>query len=232
MEILQRTIAVGTAQGGRGNVRVLRYRGGSHRAWTATLGRCGDVVAHTRDRSNRLAASSARNHAQLAAVLSLFWSVEVSVRSNSHDKGLAVCNLPVTQAEQQKDCWVYCSVSIDNSISRPLGRAFDHGSVIVVHLIRVIVRVFRDGQPVGVGRSTARGLRAVRQQSCRPPGGGIAAERGLVARVSSVRAHRADCQRRAANAGCLTISSDGATCLVPSRGEALRQSPEQSIAPS
>jgi len=120
VEILQRTIAVGTAQGGRGDVRVLRYRGGSHRAWSATLGRCGDVLTHRGDRSNRLAASSPRNHAQFAAVLSLFSSVEVSVRSNSTTKVSPSATLLFRRAEQRNDSWVYWLVSTDNSISRSL----------------------------------------------------------------------------------------------------------------
>lgn len=70
VQVLQWTIAVGTSQRGRGNLRVLRHRCRSHQVWSATFAGGAGVLTHVGDESNRLAASSLRNPMHLAVALS------------------------------------------------------------------------------------------------------------------------------------------------------------------
>jgi len=60
VQILQGTIASGTPQRGRRNLRVLRHGCRSHQGWSATLATAGGVLAHAGDASNPLAASPPR----------------------------------------------------------------------------------------------------------------------------------------------------------------------------
>jgi hypothetical protein len=93
VQIVQWAIAAGTPQRGCRNVRVLRHDRRPHRSSSPTAGGCGRILAHTDEWSNRLAVSPLRNPVQFAAAVSLFSSIQVSVRRHSHDKGLAACDL-------------------------------------------------------------------------------------------------------------------------------------------
>jgi hypothetical protein len=86
VQILQRTIAVGTPLRERGNLRVPRHGCRSHRASSTTVAGCVGILAHTGDWSNRLAASPPGNRVHFSAVASRFSSVEVSVRSTPTTK--------------------------------------------------------------------------------------------------------------------------------------------------
>jgi hypothetical protein len=86
VQVLQRTIAVGTPQRGRGNLRVPRHGCRSPQVWSATLPGCGGILAHAGDGSNRLAALPSRNPVHFAAAVSLYLSVEVSVEVTATTK--------------------------------------------------------------------------------------------------------------------------------------------------
>jgi hypothetical protein len=72
LHIDQGMIAVGTPQRGRGNLRVPRHGCRSHPFWSASLARCGGILTHAGDWSNRRAASPPRNPVHLAVALSSF----------------------------------------------------------------------------------------------------------------------------------------------------------------
>ena len=124
VQILQGTIAVGTAQGGRWNLRVLRHRCRSQRAWSASLAGRGGILTHAGDRSNPLAASPTRNPVQLAVALSFFQAS----RCPSEVTPMTKVSPPVTfpkclvhasrTAEGLLDFIVYCLATIEFAFAR------------------------------------------------------------------------------------------------------------------
>lgn len=96
VQIDQTAIATGASQRGRGNLWIPRHGCRSDPASPATHTGC-LRVAHPGNESNRLAVLPARNHVHCCGRAVPFWSVEVSIRSNSDDKVLAACDLPVRE---------------------------------------------------------------------------------------------------------------------------------------
>jgi hypothetical protein len=72
LHIDQGMIAVGTAQGGRWNLRGPRHDGRSHQVSSASLAGCGGILTHVSDWSNRRAAPPPRNPVHFAAAVYSF----------------------------------------------------------------------------------------------------------------------------------------------------------------